>query len=173
MLTFGPAAPLLYIVGGVVFLCSAALQKLALVKLYAKPPPLDEQIAERARAILQLLFAVHVTTCFLFYARAARQTGSLWGPQQTKPFSLGVAVMLIYFLVDLFPLRWAWQRDVHAEATGATQKTYQDAREEPFSKVRRYRLQRGDRETSELPFQDQARRCQAAARRKSQVWELV
>ena len=67
---------------------------------YAKPPPLDEQIAEQARFILQLLFAVHVATCFLFYARAARHTDSLWGPQQIRPFTLGIIIMVVYFVFD-------------------------------------------------------------------------
>ena len=58
VLAFGPAAPLLYFVGGAIFLFSVALQKLMLVKLYARPVPLDEKIAERARVILQMLFGV-------------------------------------------------------------------------------------------------------------------
>jgi hypothetical protein len=33
VLTFGPAAPLLYFIGGTILLFSAALQKLALVKM--------------------------------------------------------------------------------------------------------------------------------------------
>ena len=45
VLTFGPAAPGLYVLGGVSFLLSAALQRLALVKLYACHPPHPSQPA--------------------------------------------------------------------------------------------------------------------------------
>ena len=36
-------------------------------------------------------------------------------------------------------LRWRWRRDVNSEASGATHKTFQEMREEPFSTVSRNR----------------------------------
>ena len=72
---------------------------------------------------------VHVTTCFLFYARAARETGSSWGVRDSEPFTFGFVLYLLYLLVDWILLRCRWQRDVHMEASGATHKTYQEARD--------------------------------------------
>ena len=69
---------------------------------------------------------------------------NLW---QARPFTLGFVVMLVYLLFDFIVLRWRWQRDVHVEASGATQKTYQEVRDERFSKVSRYSLPFGS-ETS-------------------------
>eukprot|EP00964_Phaeocystis_antarctica_P153064 scaffold121161_cov36-Phaeocystis_antarctica.AAC.1 len=45
---FAPAAPLLYFIGGGALLVWAAMQKLALCKIYRKPRTLDEKAAMRS-----------------------------------------------------------------------------------------------------------------------------
>ena len=59
MLVFAPAAPLLYFIGGGALLVWAAMQKLALCKIYRKPRSLDETAAMRSRHFLHFLLAVH------------------------------------------------------------------------------------------------------------------
>ena len=71
VLVFGPAAPLLYFVGGATLLFSWCMQNLMLAKVYKRPRPLDHQAAERSRACLMLLLLLHVCSSTAFYTRQA------------------------------------------------------------------------------------------------------
>ena len=68
VMCFGPAAPVLYFIGGISLLLSVTIQKFMLLKVYARPRPLDDALAWRSRGFLQALFFLHVTMAPLFYA---------------------------------------------------------------------------------------------------------
>ena len=81
VLVFAPAAPLLYFIGGGALLVWAAMQKLALCKIYRKPRLLDEKSAMRSRHFLHFLLAVHVVASPLFYASQAYSLRPLAPPR--------------------------------------------------------------------------------------------
>mmetsp|Transcript_19510 Transcript_19510/g.64493 ORF Transcript_19510/g.64493 Transcript_19510/m.64493 type:complete len:421 (+) Transcript_19510:216-1478(+) len=68
VLVFAPAAPILYFIGGTSLLLSAAVQKFMLIKVYARPSALDDDLAKRSRVFLQALLFLHVTMAPIFYA---------------------------------------------------------------------------------------------------------
>mmetsp|Transcript_18959 Transcript_18959/g.43587 ORF Transcript_18959/g.43587 Transcript_18959/m.43587 type:complete len:378 (-) Transcript_18959:325-1458(-) len=128
VLVFAPAAPILYFIGGGGMLLTAVVQKWALVKLYKRPPSLDETMAQRSHRFLHLLLFFHVTSSYLFYVRQAVVTGSTWNRSKTSPFEASFIIFCVYTLT---PLHWICSRNVGREESGADDMRYQEALDKP------------------------------------------
>lgn len=124
-LVFAPAAPAIYFISGVSLLLMCFVQKISLVKVYRRPPLLDDEIAERSREILGVLLLAHVVSSAVFYSKQAQDSGSDLSLAYSSPLIFSILAWLFY---ALFPFQSLIKRDVDDEATGAEQTTYSAAR---------------------------------------------
>ena len=67
VLIFGPAAPILYFIGGIALLLTWLSQRWFVLKLYRRPKDLDERITDRVTTLLDLLLLLHIACSPIFY----------------------------------------------------------------------------------------------------------
>jgi len=127
VVVFGPAAPVLYFIGGSALLLTYATQKLALVKFYRRPPHFDEKIARQAHGVLHLLLYLRVWSSGMFYVKQALSANSVVRDLPESPFATGLIVALVY---SFFPHRLYLPRHLrHEDLLPAEEKQYHEARE--------------------------------------------
>ena len=126
VLVFAPAAPLLYLLGGLALLFGFFCEKLALVKMYRRPPSTSEHAAERCRIFLLGLTFMHVCSSCVFFSQQAYVTGSRWDFVEMRPFALAFVLVVGWYLVEATLLRWLLVRNASAEDSGAGNVLYQE-----------------------------------------------
>ena len=120
-LVFAPAAPLLYFVASLALFAMYGAQKLALVKVFRRPPLLDDEIAERSREFLGVLLLVHSVSAAYFYTAQAEESASDVSLGQSAPLALGLLAWLVYAVV---PFEALLRRAVEDEASGTNGVTW-------------------------------------------------
>ena len=118
VIMYGPASPLMYLIGAGALTLMLVVQKLLFVQVYRRPRLIDDAIAERSRELLGVVLLVHVLFSANFYLVSARDSHSEERGTHAWPLYVGCIVYLVY---AIFPFDSLIKRTSQAEDWGATE----------------------------------------------------